>query len=43
MKQLPNKSLERTVNHRGSTVHAVALCAWAGAEMRSCAAVQHNR
>jgi hypothetical protein len=39
----PNKSLERTVNHRGRTVRAVALCARAGAEIRSRAAVQRNR
>jgi len=40
---LANKSFERTVNHRGRTVRAVALCARAGAEVRSRAAVQRNR
>jgi hypothetical protein len=39
----PNNSLERTVNRRGRTVRAVALCARAGAEMRSRAAVQQDR
>ncbi len=39
----PNKSLERTVNHSGRTVRAVALCARAGAEERHRAAVQRNR
>lgn len=29
-----NKSLERTVIHRGGTVRAVALCARAGTETR---------
>ena len=43
MTRLPNKSLERTVNHRGRTVRAVALCARAGAQWQSWSAVQHNR
>jgi len=38
-----NNTLERTVGHRGRTVRAVALCARAGAGMRSRAAVQRNR
>ena len=37
------KSLERTVNHRGRPVRAVARCARAGAEVRRNAAVQRNR
>jgi hypothetical protein len=40
---MPNKSLERTVNHRGRTVRAVTLYARAGAEVRRHAAVQRNR
>ena len=40
---LSNKSLERTVNHPGRPVRAVALCARAGAEIRSWPAVQRNR
>ena len=40
---LANKSLERTVNRRGRTVRAVALCARAGAEDQSWPAVQRNR
>jgi uncharacterized membrane protein YeaQ/YmgE (transglycosylase-associated protein family) len=40
---LPNKSLERTVSHRGRTVRALAVCARAGAEMRLWPAVQRNR
>jgi hypothetical protein len=43
MIMLPNKALERTVNHRGRTVRAVALCARAGAEERLWPAVQLNR
>ena len=43
IESLANKSLERTVEKCGRTVRAVALCARAGAEMRSRAAVQHNR
>jgi hypothetical protein len=39
----PNKSLERTVNRRGRTVRAVALCARAGAQRRQWPAVQRNR
>jgi hypothetical protein len=39
----PNKSLERTVAHRGRTVRAVALYARAGAEEPSWPAVQRNR
>ena len=42
-KLTPNKSLERTVDHGGRTVRAVALCARAGAELRSWPAVQRNR
>jgi hypothetical protein len=40
---LSNKSLERTVNRRGRTVRAVALCARAGARWQSGPAVQRNR
>ena len=40
---LANNALERTVNHRGRTVRAVALCARAGAEPRSWPAVQQDR
>jgi hypothetical protein len=40
---MPNKPLERTVNDRGRTVRAVALCARAGAQNRSWPAVQNNR
>ena len=39
----PNKSLERTVAHRGRTVRAFALGARAGAEERLWPAVQRNR
>ena len=39
----PNKSLERTVNHRGRTVRAFAVGARAGADERRHAAVQRNR
>jgi hypothetical protein len=39
---LPNKSFERTVNHRGRTVRA-CMCARAGARWQSWAAVQRNR
>ena len=39
---LSDKSLERTVNHSGRTVRAVALCARAGAQWRSWPAVQRN-
>jgi hypothetical protein len=39
----PNKSLERTVNHQGRTVRAVALCAQAGANGLRWPAVQRNR
>jgi hypothetical protein len=39
----PNNALERTVNHSGRTVRAMALCARAGAEVRSWPAVQRNR
>ncbi len=38
-----NNALERTGNHRGRTVRAVALCARAGAQSQSWPAVQHNR
>jgi hypothetical protein len=38
-----SKPLERTVNHRGRTVRAVALCALAGARWRWWPAVQRNR
>ncbi len=38
-----NNALERTVNHCGRTVRAVALCARAGAEVRRHAAVQQDR
>jgi hypothetical protein len=41
--KLPNKSLERTVSHRGRTVRAAAPCARAGAEVSCHAAVQRNR
>ena len=40
---MPNKSLERTVNHRGRTVRAFAVGARAGAKARSWPAVQRNR
>jgi hypothetical protein len=40
---MPNNALERTVKQGGRTVRAVALCARAGAEMLSRAAVQRNR
>jgi hypothetical protein len=40
---LPNNALERTVNHRGRIVRAVALCARAGAQWRSWPAAQLNR
>jgi hypothetical protein len=36
---MPNIALDRTVNHRGRTVRAVALFARAGAEKRSWPAV----
>ena len=39
----PNRPSERTVNHRGRTVRAVALCARAGAEEQPWPAVQRNR
>jgi hypothetical protein len=38
-----NKSLERTVNYRGRTVRAFAVCARAGAQCQRWPAVQHNR
>jgi len=38
----PNKSLERTVIHRGRTVRA-CMCARAGAERGSCMAAQLGR
>jgi hypothetical protein len=38
----PNKSLERTVNHRGAAVRAFAVGAQAGVEWQSWPAVQHN-
>jgi len=38
-----NNTLERTVNHRGRTVRAVALCARAGAQWRQWSAVQRDR
>ena len=39
----PNKSLERTVSHRGRTVRASAVGARAGAEKQLWPAVQRNR
>jgi len=38
-----NKSFERTVNHDGRTVRAVALCARAGAQWQPWPAVQLKR
>jgi hypothetical protein len=43
MRQLANKSLERTVNHCGRTVRALAVGARAGAQWQSWPAVQRNR
>jgi len=43
VKALPNNSLERTVDHRGRTVRAVALCARAGAQWRRWPAAQLGR
>ncbi len=40
---LPNKSLERSVSHRGRTVRAFAVCARAGTQRRHRAAAQLNR
>ena len=40
---MPNKTVERTVNHRGRTVRAVALYARAGAEAQRHTAVQQDR
>jgi hypothetical protein len=39
----PNKSLERTANHGGRTVRAVALWAQAGAHWQLWSAAQLNR
>ena len=38
-----NNAFERTVEHRGRTVRAVALCARAGAQWRLRAAAQLGR
>jgi hypothetical protein len=38
-----NRSSERTVNHRGHIVRALAVCARAGAEKRQWPAIQRNR
>jgi hypothetical protein len=40
---MSNNAFERTVDHRGRTVRAVARCARAGAQWRSWPAVQRNR
>jgi len=40
---MSNNALERTVNHGGRTVRAVALCARAGAQWRQWPAAQLGR
>jgi hypothetical protein len=40
---MPNKSLERTVNHRGHTVRAVALLRGPVCNRQQWPAVQRNR